>query len=112
MTRKVFVLIITLLIFALFLTTPKVVLFYDAPEYVDMVLKNGLMESAIKVHHPIRPIFMMIFWLVFNFFHVFLGISAEYSGNLVAFVYGIVSIFLFYQLSKLIFTEKKNRNEI
>ncbi|OGM11856.1 hypothetical protein A2Z22_01385 [Candidatus Woesebacteria bacterium RBG_16_34_12] len=66
MSKRIFVLIVFLLILALFLTTPRALLFYDAPEYVDIVSNNGLIDSMMKVHHPIRPFFMLIFWIIFR----------------------------------------------
>lgn len=107
MSRNVFVLIISLLILAFFITTPKVVLFYDAPEYVDIVSKNGLIESAVKVHNPVRPVFMMIFWLVYRFLHNLLQIGSEYSGNLASFIFGLISLWLFYKLSIQILVKKQ-----
>jgi len=71
----------------LILNTP---LFYDIPEYLQIVTSHGFLESITLGHFPIHPIFMAILWGLIKFFPV----------NLIAILFGIVSVFVLSKISK------------
>ncbi len=105
-SKRGFIFFFLLISFALFLTTPRILLFYDAPEFVRIISENGFCQSLGLGHQPIHPFFIAVLWLISRLLRFFGGISWEYSANLSAFVFGIVSIFLFFQLSKFFLKEK------
>lgn len=73
------------------LSTP---LFYDIPEYLEIVLGNSFWHVFYLGHFPIHPVFLGILWIFIRLIPV----------NAIAIVFGIISIFVFYKISKLIFT--------
>lgn len=93
--------LILLLILGIFFTTPKVLLFYDAPEYVDLAKDNGLFKAMTMGHMPIHPLFMAFLWIVTRAMVFIRDVSWAYAGNLSAAVFGIASIISFYKLTEL-----------
>jgi 4-amino-4-deoxy-L-arabinose transferase-like glycosyltransferase len=68
-------------------------LFYDIPEYLQIVRSHSFWQVFSLGHFPIHPFFLGILWILIKFIPV----------NAVAMVFGIISIFIFYKISKLIF---------
>lgn len=68
-------------------------LFYDIPEYLQIVTSHSFWQVFSLGHFPIHTVFMDILWVLIRFFPV----------NLIAMVFGAVSIFIFYKICKLIF---------
>lgn len=68
-------------------------LFYDLPEYLNIVSNNPFFQVFSLGHFPIHPVFMGILWVLTRFLPV----------NVIAVFFGAVSIFIFYKVSKLIF---------
>lgn len=68
-------------------------LFYDIPEYLQIVSNNSFWQVFSLGHFPIHPIFLGILWMLIKIIPV----------NAVAILFGAISIFIFYKISKLIF---------
>lgn len=68
-------------------------LFYDIPEYLSIVSAHSFWQVFSLGHFPIHPFFLGILWILIKFLPV----------NAIAMVFGIMSIFIFYKISKLIF---------
>lgn len=68
-------------------------LFYDLPEYLQIVGSHSFWQVFSLGHFPIHPIFMGILWLL----------TRGLPVNAIAMLFGILSIFIFYKISKLIF---------
>ena len=105
---KVLVGIIILLLFWLFVSTPNVLLFYDAPEYIKIVSENSFFQSIQMGHAPIHPGFMAQLWIVTHIFNNILGISYEYAGNLLAFFNGALSLLILFKIGKMVFEDVKD----
>lgn len=65
-------------------------IFYDQPEYLRIVLENPFWKIFSLGHFPIHPIFLGILWLLIKLLPV----------NAIAMLFGLVSIFIFYKISK------------
>lgn len=91
----------------LFLTTPTKLLFYDAPEYAEIVSGHSLLSSIPMGHWPIHPGFIFILWIVSRFFRIFPGVNVEYSLNLSALFFGFLSLVLVIFLSRKFLSPKK-----
>lgn len=68
-------------------------LFYDIPEYLNIVSHNSLLQVFSLGHFPIHPVFLSILWIFIKFFPV----------NVIAMLFGAYSIFLVNKISKIIF---------
>lgn len=108
MSKKLFVFLICLVFLALFLTTSKYLLFYDSPEFFKVISTHTFFASLGLGHPPIRPIFMGIFWLSTHLSAYLFKIGPEYSANLSAFIFGIISILLFLKLSRFFLSESSS----
>lgn len=108
MKDKRYFLSVFLILSVLFLTTPKILLFYDAPEYVNIISKSSFLKSLSLGHPPIHPSFIGTLWIVSLLLRQFFGISLEFSANLSAFIFGLCSILLFLKISKAFL--KKNQS--
>ena len=106
--KKGFIFLFLLISVALFLTVPQTLLFYDAPEFVRIISKSGLCQSLALGHQPIHPLFLAVLWLISRLLRFFRGVSWQYSANLSAFIFGIISLSLFLQLSKSFLKEKES----
>lgn len=105
MSRKFFVFLFLLISFALFLTTPKIILFYDGPEYLQIISNHTFLVSIGMGHPPIHPVFIGFVWIGTHFLSR-LGASLEYAANLTVYFSGLISIVLFYKLARLLLKEK------
>jgi hypothetical protein len=76
-----------------FLTTPKVLLFYDQIEYLTIISTHNFWQVIPLGHFPIHPVFLTIFWIT----------SRLVLPNTTALIFGIVSGVLMYLISKIIF---------
>lgn len=85
--------IFAIIFVAEFLTTPKALLFYDQIEYFRIVSTHNLWQVMPLGHFPIHPVFLAIFWIT----------SRLVLPNLTAFIFGVMSGVLMYQISKIIF---------
>lgn len=108
MNKKFFLIALLLTIIGRFISTPQILLYFDGPEYVDIVTNNNFFASLSLGHVPIHPVFMGIFWVIFRFFHQLLSLPYEYSANLVALLCGVFSLPLFYSLTSH-YLSKKDR---
>jgi len=74
-------------------------LFYDLPEYLNIVSSHPFFQVFSLGHFPIHPVFVAILWLLTR------GplVKAPIPINVIAMVFGIISIFVFNKISKLIF---------
>lgn len=88
------------------MSAPKLVLFYDSPEYIELIANNSFLSSVQKGHPPIHPLFMAVLWLFSHGLRTF-GISWEYSGNLLSVFLGMFSVFLFFHLTKYFFLSRR-----
>jgi hypothetical protein len=79
-----------------FLTTPKVLLFYDQIEYLNIVSTHNFWQVFSLGHFPIHPFFLSIFWIT----------SHITIPNYTAFIFSLISGFLIYKISHQIFKEK------
>lgn len=70
-------------------------LFYDVPEYLQIVTTHPFLQVFSLGHFPIHPIFLGILWILIKFLPV----------NVIAMFFGVISIFIIYKISKLIFKE-------
>lgn len=68
-------------------------LFYDIPEYLSIVSNHSFWQVFLLGHFPIHPIFLGILWILIRIFPV----------NVIAMLFGSLSIFLLYKISRLIF---------
>jgi hypothetical protein len=68
-------------------------LFYDIPEYMQIVSGNTFWQVFALGHFPIHPVFLGILWLLIKIIPV----------NVIAMVFGALSVFILYKISKLIF---------
>jgi hypothetical protein len=68
-------------------------LFYDIPEYLQIATTHTFWQVFSLGHFPIHPFFLGILWIFIKFLPV----------NAIAMLFGIISIFIFYKISKLIF---------
>lgn len=100
-------LIFIIIFLLLFSSTPKNLLFYDAPEYLEIILNNSFNKSLSLGHPPIHPVFIGIFWIIGNLLTFLFKVTLEYSGNLTAMVCGIISIIIFYKIAILIVKKDK-----
>ena len=89
--------IFVLIIIAEFLTTPKVLLFYDQIEYLKIVSTHSFLQVFTLGHFPIHPIFLSTFWIT----------SRIVLANYTAFIFGTVSAFLMYKICAKIFSKVK-----
>ena len=89
--------IFPLLILAEFLTTPKILLFYDQVEYLKIISENGFWQVLGMGHFPIHPFFLSFFWLT----------SRIILPNYTAFILGAISAFLVYKISQKVFKGQK-----
>lgn len=80
-----------------FLTTPKILLFYDQIEYLNIVSTHSFLQAFSLGHFPVHPFFLPLFWLTS---HVTLP-------NYTAFIFGVISTFFIYKISKKIFERQK-----
>jgi hypothetical protein len=85
--------ILFLIFLAEYLTSPKALLFYDQIEYLTIVSTHNFLQVLPLGHFPIHPIFLAIFWIT----------SRLVLPNLTAFIFGVISGLLMYQISKIIF---------
>lgn len=69
------------------LNTP---LFYDIPEYLQIVSSHSFWQSITLGHFPIHPVFMAFLWGLIKFLPV----------NLIAILFGIASVFVLSKISK------------
>lgn len=90
--------LILFLSIAFLFSTPKMLLFYDAPEYVKIVLENSFFNAISLGHFPIHPFFIATLWIFFRVLTLF-NIYGEYAGNLFALFCGIINIILFSKLA-------------
>ena len=88
--------IFVLLAIARYWTTPKITLFFDEPEYLRIVASHSFFQVFSLGHFPIHPLFMGFLWIA----------TRIAWPNGIAFILGIISVFIFYKISKIIF--KKN----
>jgi len=105
MRSKLFYLLPILIVFVYFLATPRILLFYDAPEYLQIVTQNSFLTSLGVGHQPLHPLFIAPLWVFVNA-GSFLGISSEYLANIFALACGVISIFLFSKLTRLYLNKK------
>jgi len=68
-------------------------LFYDIPEYLQIVTSHSFWQVFSLGHFPIHPFFLGILWIFIKIFPV----------NVIAMFFGALSIVIFYKISKLIF---------
>lgn len=85
------------LIIAEFLTTPKILLFYDEIEYLIIVSSHSFFQVIHLGHFPIHPFFLSFFWVT----------SRIVLPNYTAFIFGVISAFLIYKISKKLFKRQK-----
>src|SRR3990172_11334393 len=101
--------IIVLIACAYFVTTPKLLLFFDAPEYASIVTSNSFLQSLTEGHPPIKPVFMGILWILISAIRLTVQVSYPYAANLAAFGMGIIAIALFYHVCSLASLSQRNR---
>nr|AKQ04335.1 Uncharacterized protein [uncultured Microgenomates bacterium Rifle_16ft_4_minimus_5036] len=89
-----------LLLVALFVSTPKILLFYDTPEYVKIVSNNSFLASLSKGHTPIHPVFIGILWIAIRVLILIPGVNWEYAGSLTAYLFSFISLLFFYKLTR------------
>ncbi|MCX6705316.1 MAG: hypothetical protein NT162_03200 [Candidatus Woesebacteria bacterium] len=65
-------------------------LFYDLPEYLQIVASHSFWQSVSLGHFPIHPVFMAILWPLIKIFPV----------NVIAMLFGAASIFVISKISK------------
>lgn len=65
-------------------------LFYDIPEYLQIVTTHGFFQSIALGHFPIHPIFIAILWPLVKFLPV----------NLIAIVFSLISVLILSRISK------------
>lgn len=65
-------------------------LFYDIPEYLQIVSSHSFWQSIVLGHFPIHPIFMMILW----------PLSRIFTPNVIAIIFFALSIFVLSRISK------------
>lgn len=85
--------ILFIVFLAEYLTTPKALLFYDQIEYLRIVSTHQFWQVLSLGHFPIHPVFLAIFWLS----------SRLILPNTTAFIFGVISGILMYQITKIIF---------
>jgi len=68
-------------------------LFYDIPEYLQIVSNNTFWQIFSLGHFPIHPVFLGILWVLIKIIPV----------NAIAMFFGALSVFIFLKISKLIF---------
>lgn len=68
-------------------------LFYDMPEYLQIVTNNSFWQVFSLGHFPIHPVFLGIVWTLIKILPV----------NIIAMFFGAISIFIFYKIARLIF---------
>lgn len=98
--------ILLLIIVGLFFTTPDFLLFYDAPEYIEIVRENTLLKAVTMGHMPIHPVFIFILWITTRLILVFFDVSWQYAGNLSALTFGAITLFSLHKLLHLFFKNK------
>lgn len=91
---------IPVLIIFLFLATPRILLFYDAPEYADIISHNSFFRSVTLGHPPIHPVFVAALWLATKICISLFHIDIYYAGNISAFIFSLFSIFIFTLLNR------------
>lgn len=77
----------------------QTVLFYDAPEYLNIVKNNSFLASLTLGHNPIHPVFNGLLWL---------GIHLFQSGNFTALIFGALSAWIVYYLLATLFDKRKS----
>jgi hypothetical protein len=65
-------------------------LFYDIPEYLQIVSNNSFWQVFSLGHFPIHPIFLGILWVLIKIIPV----------NVIAILFGAISLFIFNKISK------------
>lgn len=70
-------------------------LFYDIPEYLEIVSSHSFWQVFSLGHFPIHPLFLAILWLSIKILPV----------NAIAMVFAGASLFIFYKIAKLIFVK-------
>ena len=91
------IIIFALIIIAEFLTTPKVLLFYDQIEYLKIVSTHSFLQVFTLGHFPIHPIFLPTFWMT----------SRIVVPNYTAFIFGVISAILMFKICAKIFSKEK-----
>ena len=86
-----------LIFLAEFLTTPKILLFYDQIEYLKIVSTHSFWQVFSLGHFPIHPFFLPIFWTT----------SRLTLPNYTAFIFGLISAMLMYKICKKLFRRQK-----
>lgn len=107
MVKAKFYIFLFLLFLFLFFSTPKILLFYDAPEYTGIVSSNPFLTSLSLGHTPIHPVFIGALWTVGRMVRFFFRVPWEYGANITALVFGIISIGVFYKISRLVFKDNR-----
>lgn len=89
-------------------TTPQLLLFYDAPEYLRIALEHPLGEAIRLGHPPVKPVVTAFLWGSTRILSAVLHTSAENSANLSILIIGMVSVFLFLVLAKQLLPGRRN----
>lgn len=106
MKAKFYIFLFPLFLF-LFFSAPKILLFYDAPEYTGIVSSNPFLTSLSLGHTPIHPVFIGALWTVGRIVRYFFRVPWEYGANITALVFGIISIGVFYKIGRLVFKDNR-----
>lgn len=89
--------VFAIVLIAEFLTTPKILLFYDQIEYLKIVSTHSFFQVFSLGHFPIHPFFLSFFWIT----------SRITLPNYTAFFFGVISAILIYKISGKIFRGQK-----
>lgn len=73
-------------------------LFYDIPEYLQIVSSHTFWQVFSLGHFPIHPVFLGILWIFMRVVPIRI-----FPVNVIAMFFGLASIFIFYKIAKLIF---------
>lgn len=99
--KKYFLQAVLVLILCLyFLCISKNLLFYDAPEYINIVSFNSFFKSISMGHQPIHPVFLADLWIFTHILNSVFKLPFEYGGNFYAFANFLASVYIFWLISK------------
>jgi hypothetical protein len=99
---------IFLLITLYFFSIPQSLLFYDAPEHVEIIKSFGFLESLMAGHQPPHPVFLGFLWIMTRLLVLLFKVGFEYAANIIAYLSVIGSFcLLFLIVRKLGFERKK-----
>jgi len=89
-----------------FFAVPRHVLYYDGPEYLNIVQVNSFFKAFGLGHNPVHPLFISALWIVVKAL-AFFGISNSYSANLFSAIFFTLSLFVFNKISQIYLKKDK-----